>query len=187
MIRFYLFLLLTLVVGACDSNSSEDSRFGRSVTDDYDVLDGEFCAEVEYYNPNTGTNSTYTLNVLVEDDYLVEIYWANGGRLDTDHFYAEHIGDGYCSFTSDKGYEYEVTLNGDPCSFTNTRSLYYQQRIDQEEITCPRCGDEKDSYDDYCDYCEDEIENTCSRCGGHEYYVYGGLCSYCEEEEYDDW
>ena len=121
MIRFYLFLLTTIVVVACDSNSSGDSGLERSVTDDYDVLDGEYCAEIEYYNPNTGTNSTYTLNVLVEDDYLVEIYWANGGRLDTDHFYAEHIGDGYCSFTSDKGYEYEVTLYGDPCS-------HYQQR-----------------------------------------------------------
>lgn len=213
--KLYYLLMIILIVVGCNGTSSGDSRYGRSVTDDYDLLDGEFCADVDYYNPNTGTNSTYTLNVLVEDDYLVEIYWPNGGWLDTDHFYSEHIGDGYCSFTSDLGYEYEITLNGEPCSFTDESSYYSQRQEDYEEVTCPRCGDEKDSYDDYCDDCEDEIEhtcsrcgqydilmystddyctdctdeieNTCSRCGGHEYYIYGGICSSCQDEEDEDW
>lgn len=42
------------------------------------------------------------------------------------------------------------------------------------------------STDDYCSDCEDELENTCSRCGGHEYGVNGGLCSSCERDDEED-
>ena len=79
--------------------------------------DGKYCADVEYYNPNTGTSSTYTLNVEVEDNTLVTIYWPSGGWLDESHFEPQDISDGNCSFTSDVGYDYEVTITGEPCTF----------------------------------------------------------------------
>lgn len=68
-------------------------------------------AEVQYYNPNTGTRSTYTLTVEVENGEVVRIKWPNGGWLDGTHFTATELDEeGSASFTSDKGYEYTVTI-----------------------------------------------------------------------------
>lgn len=50
----------------------------RSRDDDgAEYSDGEWCADVEYYNPNTGTRHTYTLDVEVEDEELIRIDWPN--------------------------------------------------------------------------------------------------------------
>ena len=41
------------------------------------------------------------------------IHWPNGGWLDHTHFCcAEFDDNGFTSFTSDKGYNYDVTLTG---------------------------------------------------------------------------
>ena len=72
--------------------------------------DGIYCAEVEYYNPDTGTESTYTLPVEVEDDMLIRINFPNGGWLDDSHFEPEYIEEGKAKFTSDEGNEYKVKL-----------------------------------------------------------------------------
>jgi hypothetical protein len=70
--------------------------------------DGEYCAEVIYFNENTGTRSSYRLTVEVEDLEVIVIQWPNGGWLDHSHFCcAELDEDGYTSFTSDKGYQYQ--------------------------------------------------------------------------------
>ncbi|MBM3161649.1 MAG: hypothetical protein FJZ66_09980, partial [Bacteroidetes bacterium] len=69
--------------------------------------DGTYCAEVDYYNPNTGKSSEYTLEVDVESNEVTTIYWGNGGWLDEDHFTPELLDEqGECSFSSDRGYEY---------------------------------------------------------------------------------
>jgi len=79
---------------------------------------GKYCADVEYYNPNTKTKSTYTLNVEVKNNKLTKIYWANGGWLDTDHFNSEELDEnGWCSFTNDTGNQYEVQINDGSCNF----------------------------------------------------------------------
>ena len=170
-------------------NSGGYSSDGE-VYEEWGGYDGEYCAEVEYYNPNTGTQSTYTLNIYVEDDELIEIYWPNGGWLDQDHFWSTDISDGTCSFTSDNGYEYTVTIIGEACGWTDEADLGTQWEEDRESLTCPRCGGSKESYDDYCYSCEsdieDEEENTCGRCGAYEYGVYGGLCSSCQADD-DNW
>ena len=76
-----------------------------------EIEDGDHQADVQYYNPNTGTRSTYTLTVEVENGEIVKIYWPNGGWLDESHFTATELDeDGSASFTSDKGYEYTVTI-----------------------------------------------------------------------------
>ncbi len=120
---------------------------------------GTYCAEVEYYNPNTGTRSTYELDVEVEDDYLVQINWPNGGWLDETHFSSEDISSGECSFTSDKGYQYTVTLGekGGDC-YNEGHHLQNDVNADVENTTCPRCGDEKYEYEDYCSICQNELE-----------------------------
>lgn len=209
---FSLFISIIFLGIGCQSNVG--GNYGH---DDYYSEDGfengTYCAEVDYYNPNTGTRSTYTLEVEVENDEMVKIYWGNGGWLDEDHFTAEELDeDGYCSFTSDKGYEYEVQITGRDCNSTDEYSFQNDVEEDEEAVTCPECGDEKDEYDEYCysckrkltcpkcgdkknrydDYCnsckrriEDEEQNTCSSCGAYELGVYGGLCSNCQDDEED--
>ena len=106
----------------------------------YEYKDGIYCATVEYYNPNTGTSSTYTLNIEVESDNLVTIHWPNGGWLDESHFISEEISSGTCSFTSDKGYEYNVAILGKNCQFTDSsisEDFNEEQEIDIEDEVQP--------------------------------------------------
>jgi hypothetical protein len=186
-----LLILLISVPLLWLANSCKDET-GRSLFGGY--ADGTYCAEVTYYNPNTGTNSTYTLRVEVEDNFVVAFYWPNGGWLDSDHFTPEELdSDGYCSFESDQGYEYTVTIIGTDCDFTDETSFLQDLNSDQEAITCGRCGDTKDADRRYCDSCTDEIENTCRRCGDYEYGMDDGLCSRCTNQycqqcgEFDSW
>lgn len=75
--------------------------------------DGIYCAEVEYYNPNTGTNSSYTLTIEVEDNEVTRVNFPNGGWLGSEDFSdAELDGQGTVTFTSDKGYDYEIRIIG---------------------------------------------------------------------------
>lgn len=184
----FVFLFGVTIFYSCNggTNSVDEEEY-YSEEDGYE--DGTYCADVTYYNPNTGTNNTYSLEVEVESNELTTIYWSNGGWLDEDHFYPESLDEnGYCSFTSDKGYEYEIKITGRECGFTDKSSFQNDVSSDEESVTCSRCGGEKDSYDEYCLSCiseiEDEEENTCSRCGGYEFGVYGGLCSSCQKNEY---
>jgi len=97
-----------------DSYNSESSSFSSSYSveevEEEEEFDGTYDAEVDYYNPETGTRSTYTLEVEVENGELTVIHWTNGGWLDSSHFYPPDITSGYASFESDEGYEYEVRL-----------------------------------------------------------------------------
>lgn len=82
---------------------------------------GTFCAEIEYYNPRTGTNSSYTLTVEVDNGRLVNIEWPNGGWLDESHYSDVEISEsGNASFESDKGYQYTVhIISSNACSYEN--------------------------------------------------------------------
>lgn len=184
-----LFLVLLLfaigLTPACrDQQSSTNEPTEELATADGTYEDGTYCAEVEYYNPNTRTRSTYSLNVEVENNELTLIHWPNGGWLDDSHFTPVELDEsGYCSFTSDRGYEYEVQITGPECSYDDSSRARRDAAADEEEVTCPKCGNEKETYDKYCQSCTDDIENTCSRCGSFEYNVNGGLCSSCQSEE----
>ncbi len=193
---FMLFLgSLSVFIISCNNSNSNRSSSGivnyypenhdnESENDGY--LDGTYCAEVEYYNPSTGTRNTYDLDVEVENGELIEIHWPNGGWLDETHFNSEDISSGECEFTSDRGYRFTVTL-GDfgGCGYTDGYKIRRDVNNDVEATTCPKCGEEKDEYDNYCFSCkrekEDEEENTCSRCGSYEYGINGGLCSSCKD------
>ncbi|UMB52621.1 hypothetical protein MKD41_09755 [Lutibacter sp. A64] len=72
---------------------------------------GENCATVEYYNPDTEKHSTYTLKVNVKDNRVTDIYWDNGGKLNEKHYkeYA-YLDDGIASFIDDRGREFIVYL-----------------------------------------------------------------------------
>ena len=91
------------IAGRKDEQEEEKEKFP----------DDTYCAEVEYYNPKTGTRSSYTLTVEVESNEVVEINFPNGGWLDNDHFSGADLeDDGTTNFTSDRGYEYDITIIG---------------------------------------------------------------------------
>jgi hypothetical protein len=182
-----LFLIVFLNTSCKSSNDESPSEYVTA--EGYE--DGTYCADVSYYNPNTGTSNSYTLEVEVQGNQVTQINWGNGGWLDEDHFYAQDLDDsGYCSFTSDKGYDYTVQITGQDCGYTDESSFESDVQEDEETVTCPNCGGDKDDYDTYCQSCtsriEDEEENTCSRCGGFQYYVYGGLCDNCISQDEED-
>lgn len=109
--KLFLFTILVFVFG-CNKSSNETrtakSNFFESSSEEYP--DGEYCAEIDYYNPDTGTSSTYNLSVEIENGELVKIEWSNGGWLDDSHFSPPDITDGTASFEDDRGREFEVKL-----------------------------------------------------------------------------
>lgn len=87
------------------SNESHDEfSSGKKYTD------GEYNAEIKYYNSNTRKHSVYKLSVEVENGELVKIEWPNGGWLDDSHFSPPNISDGTASFKDDRGIEYDIRL-----------------------------------------------------------------------------
>ncbi|MBP2616962.1 hypothetical protein [Chryseobacterium jejuense] len=109
--------------------SESESNYGDS------TMNGTYCAEIDYYYYNTGTSSTYTLTVEVENDELVKINWPNGGWLDDSHFTPQDISSGSCSFTSDAGYDYNITLlNKGDCSYSTTPSYSPEYNTSDEYL-----------------------------------------------------
>ena len=151
--QFYIVLTFSFIflIACKKSNKGSKTYSSERYYEEYD--DGTYCAEIDYYNPNTGTQSTYTLPIEVEDEELVKINFSNGGWLDESHFIAPDISDGTASFEDDEGREFEVEiLNEGDCRYTS----YVEDEIeeeDNEDEVCPRCGNYKYSYDDYCDDC----------------------------------
>lgn len=92
----------------CKFNSSD---YNAKESNDY--TDGTYCAEIDYYYSETGTNSTYILEVGIENNKLSIIYWPNGGWLDSSHFLPPDISAGEASFTCDRGVAYSVKIIGD--------------------------------------------------------------------------
>lgn len=117
----HLYLLTVLVtLLACSKKqeqSSDQTSYSYSSTeenseDNETYSNGSYCAQVDYYYSETGTSSTYTLEVDVEDGELVKIHWPNGGWLDNSHFSTPDISDGTARFTSYEGVDYTVRILG---------------------------------------------------------------------------
>jgi len=113
-------LFLGLLLSCTNNISSEDEEVAEE-----GYADGTYCAEVEYHNPNTGTENTYTLEVEVESNQVTQINWNNGGWLDEDHFTpAELDAEGKCSFSSDRGYDYTIEIIGEHCNNLDSEGQY---------------------------------------------------------------
>ena len=109
--------------------------------------DGSFCANVQYYNPNTGTKSNYTLTIEVSNNELIQLNWPNGGYLDD--FYGVIFNQvGFAEFTSDKGYEYEVQIIGETTGcFDDVRMAEQCNGITEDG---DQCENVTDNYSGYC-------------------------------------
>lgn len=184
-LKLLLFLLVVLTITSCKkgTDNSEDSEEASATTDvigTESYPDGTYCANIDYYNPDTGTRSTYTLNVEVEGNELTVIQWPNGGWLDSTHFLSEELDSGgSCSITSYDGKQYDIQITGSECSYTDDTKV----QNDQEEVTCPECGDSKSEYDEYCYYCKQKF--TCPECGGKK-AKYDNLCFDCNNRQEDE-
>lgn len=125
MFKITFIILISLLSLSCNnSNDTIESRKEIKVEqnnfngDDFDenienLPDDTYAATVDYYNPNTGTSSTYTLNVEVVDNCVRVIHFNNGGWLDETHIISggELNEDGSTEIESDKGYIYTVTID----------------------------------------------------------------------------
>lgn len=172
--NIYLIIFLLVFVSCKKSNeqnstipqpiySVASNSYESDIEDSDEFSDGTYCAEVEYYNPKTGTRKIYDLDVEVEDGYLIQIDWPNGGWLDETHFSNEDISSGECSFKSDRGYVYTITLGEKGGGCYGGDSLQNQVNQDTENTTCPKCGDDKDEYDNYCFSCQRKIDDEQER------------------------
>jgi hypothetical protein len=133
--NIYILLFGSLLIFNISCNNNNDNR-SASDNDEYSSQgenneskeegnkNGTYCAQVEYYNPSTGTRNTYDLDVEVEGGELTEIHWPNGGWLDDTHFNPEDITNGECEFTSDRGYRYTVILGEfGSCGYTDENKI----------------------------------------------------------------
>ena len=68
------------------------------------------CADVQVYNPSSGSSRIYALKVDVKNGELVKIYWPNGGWLDDDYFTPIEVVGDYATVINDKGYVYQDWL-----------------------------------------------------------------------------
>ena len=184
-VNFTILSVFIILLSSCNTSNSDSFEENELLSD------GTHCAEVTYSNPNTGTSNTYTLTVEVLNGELDQINWPNGGWLDEDHFSSVTFDDnGYCSFSSDRGYEYEVQLIEGTCS--DDGAVMEEEIIqDEQAMICPRCYGQKDyDYDDYCTSCQWDIEDeeqdkkdhTCPRCGERKFSQFDDYCSDCENE-----
>lgn len=190
-------LILIILLISCKENKSnkidnEEIQVENIETNDEELSynensneysDGTYCAEVEYYNPSTGTRNTYDLDVEVESGELTVIHWPNSGWLDNSHFHPEDITDGECEFKSDRGYRYTVTLGEyGGCSYTDDYKIRRDVNNEVEKTTCSKCGNEKNNYEEICNDCKRKIEQTCPKCGGYKFGSFDEYCVDCKEE-----
>jgi hypothetical protein len=185
----YYIIILAMWFISCKNNNAENnhtqtSSYHQGVDDAEETgyKNGTYCAEVEYYNPNTGTRRTYDLNVEVENEQLTQIDWPNGGWLDGTHFSYENISSGECEIRSDRGYRYTITLGSfGGCGGTDGYRLKRQVEDDVASVTCPKCSGEKYSTDEYCSSCKRKIQDeTCPKCGGYKFSSFDKMCSSCK-------
>lgn len=116
------FSLIISLSFSCSNNKPSSYKDNEDINEKSEGYnDGIYCANIEYYYSETGTNSTYRLRVEVESNLLVKIFWPNGGWRDDSHFTPPAIEDGTAEFTNDKGVDYTVNIINDAeCNFSSS-------------------------------------------------------------------
>lgn len=116
MFKSYIFsVVLILLLSSCSGN---DDPIESQSNEGYE--DGTYCADVTYYNPNTGTSNDYTFEVKVSNNDVILIDFGNGGYLDRRHMDTETLNEnGECKITSDRNYEYSIHITGRNCGHTD--------------------------------------------------------------------
>jgi len=107
------------------------------------TYDGPYCAIVNYYNPNTGTKSEYTLTVIADGNELEQINFPEGYINNESNFIPQKISsDGKVSISTDKGYQYSVSIIGPAKGcFDNVPKLNQCKGITQKGKRCKKLTD----------------------------------------------
>lgn len=93
-----------------EDDVDEESYYYEEENDGYE--DGTYSATVYYHNPETSYSATYTLDVDVEDNEVITIYFPKGGYLDEDHIWPGELDeDGYVLIDGEEGKTYEVYID----------------------------------------------------------------------------
>lgn len=71
---------------------------------------GSYCADVRYYNPNTGTYSEYRAKVLVNNNILIKVEFPNGWH-DQDEFGYQNIKNKGVAVYIVRGTQFTVKIN----------------------------------------------------------------------------
>lgn len=130
---FHILLCIYFLLFSCGNkrnNNSKVSSLKFNLLQSEDATEvskekypnGIYCSQVKYHNPHTETNSTYTLTVVVFSNEVTRINFPSGGWMDEDHFSGAVLDEsGYTTFTSDKGYKYQIQITGnEPDCFTDS-------------------------------------------------------------------
>lgn len=127
------FWVVFVIFGCSETKDASPESEHKESFEQSGYDDGRYCATVNYYNPGTGTQSTYTLEVEIESNELIKIYWPNGGWLDDSHFVPPDISDGSASFSSDAMVDYEVQIEGREGDCNLSGVIYEEDAsVDQE-------------------------------------------------------
>ncbi|CAC9976793.1 hypothetical protein [Flavobacterium panici] len=152
LLKIFSIVFISILFAECKKSNSyylQEHTLGDFGEDDYS--DGTYCAEIDYYYSETGTNSTYILLVEIENNELIEIHWPNGGWLDNSHFTPPDISSGEASFTSDRGVDYTVKIIGNDgdcntSTYAKDEDDLIQQKEDNEDEEDRIRQDEEDEY-----------------------------------------
>ena len=112
MTRIFCVILLFIIVSC--GGPTEDGKYNRP----HFGFNGEYCAEIIFYNPKTQITRKFYNYVEAEEDDLIVIHWPNeGGRIDLDHMDNQVFIDdeGFAAFRNQEGYVYKVQIVGDKC------------------------------------------------------------------------
>ena len=105
-----LFLLISFSCISCNYESIDESQEETEPGCEY--KDGTHSATVDYYNPETGYNTTYDLEVEVQDCEVIQINFPKGGWLDSDHISPTALDEnGNATIEDDQGRTWEIHLN----------------------------------------------------------------------------
>lgn len=109
--------LLVCILLSC-GNSSKSQQYNSIEDEEYydnednGIEDGTYCADVDYYNPDTGYSATYTLDVEVQDGCVTTIFFPDDGYLDDSHIDATELDDdGNCVIYDDEGREFSIHID----------------------------------------------------------------------------
>jgi hypothetical protein len=139
-LKISLLLCLSVLLIQC-KKSNNNYEQEESYSDQNGYSDGTYCAEIDYYYSETGTSSTYTLLVEIENNELTVIHWPNGGWLDDSHFTPPDISSGETSFTSDRGVDYTVKIIGNEGDCTTSSYV-----TDEDDLIQQKEEDENEEY-----------------------------------------
>lgn len=94
------------------AKSTNDGDDEDDDSHDKTIADGSYTATVDYSNPTTGYQATYTLSVEVSDGQVVQINFPNDGYLDDDHITPADIDEeGNASVEGEEGKTYDIHID----------------------------------------------------------------------------